>query len=661
MKSFKTRIISLFSAAAMLLTTLPAITASAVNGLTQENVKITYTGQVVDTFMGVSARYATYYEWSGPYSCAAYIDNFYYYHFGVNLYDINNYKGKPRVYYPIYGHTAELVAVKNPIPGDIAQDKDYSHVAIVKDVSNSTVTLIEQNWKWNDWATGDLVCTVNRKIGINDYYFYRLYIDGKPKTVSQVPEDDDPVLEQPAPTTSVIKLSSVAAESVNSAGYNVRVKATDTVGIERIEFKSYPKSKGTAAAKTKTVYKTGTSVDALSAVRLYDYEYTEGTYVTAVTAYSKTGKTASKTIETVISRSAPVISGVSVSNVSASGYTVTCKVSSDSGIKTVKFPTWTSYNATDDLASDWASSSASNGKISGDTATFTVKASDHNSELGEYNTYIYAYDSCGNSTSKAVQVNLSKSVGTLSVSSISAKNYTGKPLCPAVTVKDGSTELSEGKDYRITYENNTEVGKGYVRVTGIGNYSGSKLIGFSIKPAKVTGMKVVKATTNSVEIKWNENANADGYYIYRMVRGEWVKAGDTAALSYTVTGLSIGENYELAVVAHKKVGGVNYNSRYPTALKAVTKTDRVTGVTAAADKGNVKVTWNRLSPTDGYAIYVSADGKTYTRYTCIDQPLANSTVVRGYTGKVYVKVRGYKLIGSTHYYGADSQIVTVTV
>ncbi len=645
MKKLRTKLLSLLSAAAILFTALPAVSVSAdTSDLTQENVFITYTGQVVDSFMGVDAIYSTYYSWSGYYSCAAYIDKFYHQFWDVNLYDINNYKGKPRVYYPVSGHTAELRDVSQPIPGDIMQDKEYSHVAIVKAVNGSEITLIEQNWKWNDWATGDLVCTVNRKVKVSDNYFYRLYIDGEPQT-----------LPSPEPT-----LTSASASSITKDGFTVKASAKDDMGLDRFEITTYPQSRGTPASKKVTISKSGTSASVSTAVKVSDFGNISDTYVTVVNVYNTNGKKTSKTIYTVVNRVAPVISGITVTNKSAAGYTVKCSISAQGSVKSVKFPTWTSLNATDDLDPTWAKGTVCDGSISGTTATYTVKTADHNKELGEYNTYIYAYDIFGNCSTKAVQVNLSKSVKDLNVSSISAQNFTGKALTPAVTVSDGDIVLAKDVDYKLTYSNNTAVGKASVRITGMGDYSGSRIVNFNIKPAKVTGMKVVKATTSSVEIKWNENANADGYYVYRKVNGSWVKAGSTDQLSYTVTGLPTGENFEFAVIAHKKVAGINYNSRYPTSLKAVTKTDKVQTLRYRKVMGLDRITWSKLDKTDGYAIFTSADGKNFTRLTCIDDPDASSYILKDLSGTVYVKVKGYKLVGSTHYYGAYSPRVTIT-
>lgn len=86
----------------------------------------------------------------------------------------------------------------------------------------------------------------------------------------------------------------------------------------------------------------------------------------------------------------PTISDIKVSNVSASGYRVSCTVSDNAGIKSVKFPTWTDSNGQDDIV--WHE-----GTISGSTAYYDVKISEHNNEQGNYITHIYAYDISGNS------------------------------------------------------------------------------------------------------------------------------------------------------------------------------------------------------------------------------------------------------------------------
>ncbi|MBD5153466.1 MAG: hypothetical protein HDT16_13740 [Oscillibacter sp.] len=61
--------------------------------------------------------------------------------------------------------------------------------------------------------------------------------------------------------------------------------------------------------------------------------------------------------------------------------------------------------------------------------------------------------------------------------------YTGSPITPAVTVRDGTDELIEGTDYTVAYENNTDAGTAKVTVTGKGNYTGSAVKNFTIEKA----------------------------------------------------------------------------------------------------------------------------------------------------------------------------------
>lgn len=94
----------------------------------------------------------------------------------------------------------------------------------------------------------------------------------------------------------------------------------------------------------------------------------------------------------------PVISDIKVTNRSRSGYTVSCKVSSEIGIKKIMFPTWTVTNGQDDLSDNWPSMPEYQGTTDQNTITFHVNAGDHNNEQGFYSTHIYAWDENGGVT-----------------------------------------------------------------------------------------------------------------------------------------------------------------------------------------------------------------------------------------------------------------------
>lgn len=67
---------------------------------------------------------------------------------------------------------------------------------------------------------------------------------------------------------------------------------------------------------------------------------------------------------------------------------------------------------------------------------------------------------------------------------ITRRKYTGSAITPAVTVtfagNQGTVTLTKDRDYSLTYTGNTNAGPANVKITGIGNYSGSKSLDFSI-------------------------------------------------------------------------------------------------------------------------------------------------------------------------------------
>lgn len=100
-------------------------------------------------------------------------------------------------------------------------------------------------------------------------------------------------------------------------------------------------------------------------------------------------------------------------------------------------------------------------------------------------------------------------VSELTVSSPAGSTYTGKAVKPTVTVKQGSNVLQLGKDYTISYYNNTNVSKTdqngnsktYLIVKGIGSYTGkSEKKYFTIKPKSIADISV-EATVQALAVK----------------------------------------------------------------------------------------------------------------------------------------------------------------
>ncbi len=86
--------------------------------------------------------------------------------------------------------------------------------------------------------------------------------------------------------------------------------------------------------------------------------------------------------------------------------------------------------------------------------------------------------------------------------------YTGKKICPAVTVNLKGVILAKDKDYTVAYKNNVNEGMATVTVTGIGNMTGTVLKSFNIVLTTSYDLKV-EAFINDPRwkdgINWGEN------------------------------------------------------------------------------------------------------------------------------------------------------------
>ena len=116
-----------------------------------------------------------------------------------------------------------------------------------------------------------------------------------------------------------------------------------------------------------------------------------------------------------------------------------------------------------------------------------------------------------------------------------------KPVLPAVTVKDGSTELKPVSDnsaadgYSLVYRNNRTAGKASVLIVGHGRYIGSKAVNFTIKGLPISkaavqiGGRTVKTMT-AREYTGKEIRQED----YRLVySGNELKEGRDYSVSYS--------------------------------------------------------------------------------------------------------------------------------
>lgn len=199
----------------------------------------------------------------------------------------------------------------------------------------------------------------------------------------------------------------------------------------------------------------------------------------------------------------------------------------------------------------------------------------------------------------------SKSINNM-VATIDKENYVydGNAKTPIPTMKDGNITLVQNTDYTVVYEDNIEVGRGKVVITGIGNYTGEIEKEFEIVKeqkdiANLTITGITDKTYTGEEIKQNivvkdENIALKDGTDYTVVYKDNKNAG-TAKVTITGKGNYTGAK-ELTFKINKatydmsKVKFENLTVTYDGKSHKITATGLPTGVNVTYknnDKTNV--------------------------------------------------------------------------
>ncbi|MCQ2462339.1 MAG: fibronectin type III domain-containing protein [Clostridia bacterium] len=241
---------------------------------------------------------------------------------------------------------------------------------------------------------------------------------------------------------------------------------------------------------------------------------------------------------------------------------------------------------------------------------------------------------------------------------LSAKSfvYTGKEIKPAVTVKDSKGKTIAATNYTVKYTNNKSVGTGKVTVTLKGNYSGSKVLTFTITPKQVTGLKAATVKTTSIALSWAKVTGAKYYKVEQSTDGKkWTAVKTVGTNALTVSKLKAGTKYQFRVTAldsTKKIAG---------AKSAVLKTGTLTAAPAvtlkSAKSKTATASWKKVTGASKYIVYKSTNGKKWTKVTTTTKLTYTLTKLTG-GKKIYVKVYAVNAYGKN---SAASTVKSVTV
>ena len=212
-----------------------------------------------------------------------------------------------------------------------------------------------------------------------------------------------------------------------------------------------------------------------------------------------------------------------------------------------------------------------------------------------------------------------KTITTSMLSYLNGTSYTGSAQTPAITVKNGSTELKSGTDYTVSYSDNVNAGTATVTVTGKGNYTGSASRSFAISKVSASGFTIDpiasqtytgSAITPSVTATWNGKTLTSGTD-YSVSYSYNTSAG-TATATISGTGNFNGSKSVNFTIAPKDISsGMTFSGL----------TDRT--YSGSSQTQTVKVTWGTRTLSSG-----------------TDYSVSYSDNINAGTAKVTVKGRG---------------------
>lgn len=287
------------------------------------------------------------------------------------------------------------------------------------------------------------------------------------------------------------------------------------------------------------------------------------------------------------------------------------------------------------------------------------------------------------------------------VSAVLDQEWTGKQVCPSVTVKNEATGKTLGSaDYEVAYKDNVNVGKATVVVTGKGNYTGTLTQYFWIKeqtkpePEPDTEQDTEQSTEQKPEQKPEQNTEQKpeqkpeqntekenpnlkvSKTSYKKVYGDKafsLKASSNCKITYK------SSNTKVATVKNGKVtlkkcgkatitlttGGGNYKKQ--TKKVTITVVPKQASVKKVTSKkaAQLTVSWKKQAEASGYVVEYTTDKnfkKGVKKVTISKNKTTSTTIKKLKKGKkYYVRVKPYTTIDKKKVYGKTSKTVKATV
>ena len=227
--------------------------------------------------------------------------------------------------------------------------------------------------------------------------------------------------------------------------------------------------------------------------------------------------------------------------------------------------------------------------------------------------------------------------------------YTGSALKPAVEVILDGDLLDEGTDYTVFYSNNVNAGKGTVKITGKGDYTGSAKATFTISPASISG-----ASISGVKDKVYTGKN--------LTQAITVKVGSKKLKSGTDYSESYANNKNVGTATLTIKGKGNYTGTATANFKILPKATGISNIVPG--KKSFTAEWKKqANQSNGYIIQYSTDKnfKKDVKNKKITNANTTKATISGLSGNrtYYVRICTFKLVNGKTYSSAWSNSKTV--
>jgi len=166
---------------------------------------------------------------------------------------------------------------------------------------------------------------------------------------------------------------------------------------------------------------------------------------------------------------------------------------------------------------------------------------------------------------RITQANLSSASVKVTIKDIA---WTGKKRAAASFVFNGVSHDTKANTSKQAYKTNTDIGKASVKITGKGNFTGTKTVSFKIVP-KANSVSKVAVGKGQITPRWTATDKKQGITKYEVRYKEkgaakWSKpkAADSSKTSLTITKLKKGKKYDVSVRSYKTVKSQKYYSAW---------------------------------------------------------------------------------------------------